>query len=274
MITQPQHVTKTQSWDGTSTVMHGRRSVVVRNKETTMDWAEHQRIVCAARSLMATRPDLSENTDRARFITEAFFDLYMAYNGQGVALEVSKGIHQPGSDPHLQIKTRGKTRVYTFHLVVSDTQATGAPGLENRFQWQPIAFTLVDFKTTVEQGRRTETKVTYTWPLNAGRAVVTRGRGSSISTPDLQAHVARHLAAQAQIQAAARAQAAAALTQDFDAAFAKFKTDQKLQGGTPDLLKVNLDNVKAGKARILVRGRRGNQFMKYDKASNSFVVVQ
>lgn len=148
MITLPEHVLQADegevgfSWDGTSP-HPDREGEMVPNKETSMNWAEHQRIVCSARGLLASwTPDKHAGDGKKAF--GALKDAYEGNKGRS-CLRVSKGIHQPEANPHLQLRVveefgKGQAAHYTFHLAVSATEITGVSGLDHRFRWDAAQF--------------------------------------------------------------------------------------------------------------------------------------
>jgi hypothetical protein len=153
MITLPEHVLQADegvtgfSWEGESP--HPQYpDEMVPNKETAMDWAEHQRIVCNARKLLTSwTPD--KHTGKVK---DAFKALNDAYNTSGSrsVMRVSKGIHQPETNAHLQLrvvtefgsvaKGTAASVVHTFHLDVAATEVKGVDGLDDRFQWEGVQF--------------------------------------------------------------------------------------------------------------------------------------
>lgn len=255
MITRPEHVqqvTGTGGWDGRS--WGGNRWL--QHKETSMDWPEHQRIVCEARSLMVDRPDLGSGDARARFVTEAFFDLYMAYTANNVTLYVSKGIHQPNSNPHIQLlTTRGDTS-YTFHLVVS---ATGLPNAQGRFRWVGTKFTVID------------NRYPYSWPLGVGNAE-RRGQRQSMSAVQLQGHINQLREREAAERQRQQLAAGAVRDAEFAAALTAFHREQGPQGLRIDFGKTRPENVKSGKAAVVARGPGRTRNVKYDPAAKAFVL--
>jgi hypothetical protein len=269
MIVQPSDVGQDANWDGTSVDRHTNR--VHPNLQSSMDWAEHQRIVCEARGLVTpNRPYLQGDSERERFITNGFFELQAAYLSRQVDLLVSKGIHQP-NNPHIQVRTRntnGRTPAYTFHLVLS---AEPVAGLDGRFQWKGVQFTLMGAHT-------------YSWPVNAMRAVRGRRTASiSSSSPVLQRHLnaleraraaqeARELAeaerARAAIAAAAQ-QAAQSGEEYFDTVvLPAFREKWGLDRGAFDPNRPGYANFRKGSAQFMVRIRGTGYQVKYDKIGN------
>lgn len=176
-----------------------------------MDWAEHQRIVFAARGLLPVG-DIPFTVKPNKAGREAFARLQSAYQetGSRSVLKVSKGIHQPTVNPHLQLRletTFGKgaeaqTAVNVFHL---DVSAVDTPEMEDRFQWKGVQFSCVVGKNT------------YAWPENATSIIVKRERRNSVSSVDLNAHIL----AVAEAESLAKAEAEAKLLAERLEAFAK-----------------------------------------------------
>ncbi len=177
MITMPEHVLATDAhggWDGRS--VDSNTGKEHDNKETGMDWAEHQRIVCEARKLLATKIETAPSTVR-----KAFEELKSAYEDGASRSEVrvSKGIHQPEDNPHIQLRVvtrfgKGEEAVRKFHL---DVSAVDTPLKEEAFQWTGVRFS---FKHNNNH---------FYWPLAASPIIKKRERRKSISDVDLQAHV-------------------------------------------------------------------------------------
>jgi hypothetical protein len=168
------------------------------NIDSSMNWAEHQRIVCDARLLVAS-PITHSDPDAA----SAFRDLQSAYNDNNkTTLKVTKGIHQSStSKAHMQIRTAtpvpGQSpRTETFHLMVDSVSVPGThPALVDRFHWVGVQFTWED--KTAKQYRF--------WPGLARRAITGRvSPRKSISFTQLEAH---NLAVEAENAARASAQA-------------------------------------------------------------------
>jgi hypothetical protein len=184
MITMPADVLATDvsgGWDGESEDKNTGN--VNPNKETGMSWAEHQRIVCAARNLLTTEIQLLPDEVKTVFDT-----LKSAFNEQGskYVVRVSKGIHQPTVNPHIQLYLQGtyrqKGEVYLkdhgkmFHLNLS---AVDTAEKSDSFQWKGVQFS---YK---------HNGMSYQWPVNA---VITKkslavGRRNSVSSVDLQAFI-------------------------------------------------------------------------------------
>src|SRR5262245_59036187 len=118
MITLPEHVHQGGKWSGTSTD-HGK---TVPNVESLMSWPEHQRIVVEAKGLL-TSLNYSQQDQDDNLAKEALMLLKEVYttNSNGV-LYVTKGIHRPQDDPHMQLKVRIDDRSQKYHLDVSADQ--------------------------------------------------------------------------------------------------------------------------------------------------------
>jgi hypothetical protein len=192
----PSAIGKRGSWDGTSDhpVVSGR---TVPNKETSMNWAEHQGIVLNANKLLAGE------------VPEEFADLKRAYYGElgvsdtgsrwSVKIFVSKGIHQPETNPHMQLETEAQLltrqypndrnsrlvpkadtppRIWKYHL---DLSAVDCKDKADSFQWVGVQFS------------RQVGSTIHVWPRTAvvvmKSPATTRGRRNSISSADLAAHV-------------------------------------------------------------------------------------
>lgn len=206
MIIKPDDI-KTSSasggWDGNSE--NESTGITNPNLESSMSWAEHQRIVFEARSLLPVG-DIPFTTPPNRDGRDAFKDLQSAYQDSRSRseLKVSKGIHQPFTNPHLQLVLLTsfgsgatlQTKTNTFHL---DVSAIDSPDLPDRFQWKGVQFSVVVGANT------------YSWPESVTRQLKQRSatRRNSISASDLDKHF------QAIADAKARAEAAAlALVED------------------------------------------------------------
>ncbi|MBX3603435.1 MAG: hypothetical protein KF863_22705 [Rubrivivax sp.] len=232
MITRPEDVLATGEsggWDGRS--IDPKTNVEHDNKETAMDWAEHQRIVCDARKLLAGEIEISPSD-----VKKAFRELRSAYNDASSrsVVKVSKGIHQPTVNPHLQLRmvtTFGKGAdaqevVRKFHL---DVSAVDTPEMEGRFRWTGVQFSYVHSNDQV-----------YKWPVAATPVIVKRQRRLSVSSVDLSAHLQKQ--EQERQQEAARLEAEA--------------EDRKLRGWLEQygIAASNLNKLKRGQS---VPGRDG-----------------
>ncbi|QYF95733.1 hypothetical protein KY495_11590 [Massilia sp. PAMC28688] len=263
MITLPEHVLEStvepegQTWDGHDSVTGHP------NKETAMPWSEHQRIVCAAVHLLQGEPP--GNAD----VKKIFRELKSAYVdpvGRSV-VRVSKGIHQPTVDPHLQLRTitdwgGGNISYHKFHLNVSAVAVPATDNLDDdRFQWTPVQFT---FLHTNNQ--------TYAWPALAV-PVEKKGdlkRRLSISDADLKKHVALQLALQ-------RAAEKAKLDKEFNEAVDVF---HKAHGGKKGrVAHANPDkdgvfpkaNFQGGtNARVIIDNRP--QYVHYDPVKKAVLI--
>ncbi len=206
MITQPSDVLESEGegfdWDG----FDGEYA----NKDTGMDWAEHQRIVCEARSLV------HGDAPGTGICKKVFKQLKSAYSDASSRsiVRVSKGIHQPTVDPHLQLRLTtdfgAETSSHKFHLNVSAIPVPDPGGLGGeRFQWRAVQFSFV------HEGQ------TYKWPAVAtiNKKGSNRARRLSISSADLQAHIDEQLRLAEQAKRAAAAEAA---KDSFDTALAAF----------------------------------------------------
>jgi hypothetical protein len=127
-----------------------------QNKESDMDFAEHRRIVYDA--LCRLLPGMPKT--HKTFAQGKLVELADAYNmnDEDDVLYISKGIHQPGSNPHMQLKLKriqdGKEKWYGgVHLNVSavDPGKDVPSSLSNRekkrlndegyFHWVGVQFT-------------------------------------------------------------------------------------------------------------------------------------
>lgn len=187
-------------WDGTSP--HPQTGVQVPNKETAMDWTEHQNVVAASASLMA-----------GTGIPEIFENLRIALGNvspkdKKASIYVTKGIHQPHTNPHIRIETETFTKlgngwsnayVQTYHLNVSAKEQPDITGMANRFSWTGVQYTFG------------EGGVGECWPVGVARTMKLRngvaGRRNSVSGPEYAAKV-KQLSDEA---------AAAKAVEDFDA---------------------------------------------------------
>lgn len=232
MITRPEDVLATGEsggWDGRS--IDPRTNIEHDNKETAMDWAEHQRIVCEARKLLAGEIEIGPSD-----VKKAFRELQSAYNDASSrsVVKVSKGIHQPTVNPHLQLRVVSTFRngqevteaVRKFHL---DVSAVDTPEMDGRFRWTPVQFS---FKHTNKQR--------YQWPLAANPVIRKRERRLSVGSVELGAHL--------QAQELERQKEAARLESEAE--------DRKLRGWLAEygIANSNLNKLKKGQS---VPGRDG-----------------
>lgn len=180
-LIQPSAITQRATWNGTSphpqTV--GRS---VPNLDSSMDWAEHQSIVVKGLALLA-----------GDSVPELFKQLKSAYedtvvDGRKTKIYVSKGIHQPETNPHLQLETESKPInpkalgapfIRRYHLVVS---AVPMAQMDGRFKWTGVQFSCSDDDDAVHEFPRGVVP-----QMKAPAA--TRGRRNSVSTADLAAHI-------------------------------------------------------------------------------------
>ena len=184
MITMPADVLATDvsgGWDGESEDTNTGR--INPNKETGMSWAEHQRIVCAARSLLVTEIQLAPDA-----VKKVFESLKAAFNEQDskYVVRVSKGIHQPTVNPHIQLYLQGTYRQQgqtflqdhgkMFHLNLS---AVDTAEKSDSFQWKGVQFS---YK---------HNGMFYQWPVNAPITMKSMavGRRNSVSSVDLQTYI-------------------------------------------------------------------------------------
>lgn len=152
MITKPEDVKQADKgvvgfdWDGESP--HPiNDDETVPNLESSMDWAEHQRIVFDAMKLMTTWTTAA-HAGKGKDAFKALKDCYDGSNKDRSVLYVSKGIHQPEVNPHMQLRVvstffqDGEKREtsYTFHLDVTATEVKGVKGLDDSFQWEGVRF--------------------------------------------------------------------------------------------------------------------------------------
>jgi hypothetical protein len=133
MITLPADIKKDDNWNGYSM----DQGAQVKNLDSGMGFPEHQRIVCAAKTFIATMAysdeELGENVAREALmiLKEAFTD------PDGGAVYITKGIHQPNYDPHIQLKVDGHDRL--FHLNVSAEENVQAIDGHGFFHWKAVS---------------------------------------------------------------------------------------------------------------------------------------
>ena len=184
MITMPSDVLASDvsgGWQGQS--VDRNTGKMNPNKETGMTWAEHQRIVCDSRLLLATDIQLAPEA-----VQKAFAKLRSAFteSPSKFRVKVSKGIHQPTVNPHIQLYVQGTFRQQgvtylkdhgtKFHLNLS---AVDTAEMSDSFQWKGVQFS---YK---------HDNLSYQWPVNAPVTMKSRavGRRNSVSSVDLQAFI-------------------------------------------------------------------------------------
>ncbi len=182
MISGPEQVGQGGSWDGTSILEGGAE---VDNLESSMDFAEHQRIVFEARHLLASFSQgaaVKWGTGKgdAECIV-AFDDLKKCYEDTNSKhkLTITKGIHQPKTNPHMQLTLHEKGKIdkgRKFHLDVAATLLrSDLSGEEpHSFIWKPVKFTYVDNQKH------------HSWPENASAQIWKETWANVISGPNRQ----------------------------------------------------------------------------------------
>ena len=177
----PSAITQRATWNGTS--QHPQNALqTVKNLDSSMDWSEHQKIVTSALALLT-----------GAAVPEAFQYLKSAYedkavDGRKTQIFVSKGIHQPETNPHMQLETETKSTdplavgaayVKRYHLNVS---AVPTPHMANRFKWFGVQFTTTDDQNSMHE-----------YPVGIVPVMklpaTTLGRRHSVSRADLSAHI-------------------------------------------------------------------------------------
>lgn len=195
MISKEDDIGKTDDWSGISTIETDTGGFMsVQNLDSSMSFAEHQRIAFAARKFLvsfdageehwANRPDDTDKADA----TTAFANLKDCYetSDSDFTMKISKGIHQPKTDPHMQIRLSSDEYSVLFHLNVSATEADGKPaGLTGRFHWEAHSYSC-KFGGMI-----------FSWPENAGEpkkkdTYYRSARRNSISHAGLAAAVREH----------------------------------------------------------------------------------
>jgi hypothetical protein len=134
MITLPGDIQQDPDWDG--------KTGFDKHRDSEMDFGEHQRIAFNALQLLEGNLAVADNAAGKKL--EKLKEAYEASKPDDV-LYISKGIHQPDTNPHMQLKLkRGKASWYTFHLnvSVSDVDIPGLP--EKYFHWVGTQFAAVD----------------------------------------------------------------------------------------------------------------------------------
>jgi hypothetical protein len=171
MITLPGDIQQDPSWDG--------RTGFDKHLESEMDFEEHQRVAFNALQLLAGNLAVADNAAGKKLE-----ELKEAYEGgyQEDVLYISKGIHQPNTNPHMQLKLKRGNKSYTYHLNVSVSDVD-IPGLnQGYFHWIGVQFT-----ADADSG-----KVNACWPLAAAHDTKYRRarRRWSIAPKDVQSTIA------------------------------------------------------------------------------------
>jgi hypothetical protein len=127
-----------------------------KHLESSMDFEEHQRIAFDALQLLAGNLAVADNAAGQKL--KELKDAYEAGDPADV-LHISKGIHQPATNPHMQLQLKRGNWSYKFHLnvSVSSNRIQGLP--EEYFHWVGVQFTAD--ADTIPHG-----KVHACWPLN------------------------------------------------------------------------------------------------------------
>lgn len=223
------HVDSSQNWDGVSKDFDKD----VPNKETGMEFAEHQRIVLDARKLLCSFPKKKlENCGPAE---AALWHLGNAYFGSDTdyVVSIAKGIHQPSDKPHIQLKlygSPGRYYPYVFHLNLSAGRAIKSDdgsGIEEYFYWEGAQFT-VDVSVGGE-------RVSACWPLSWVGVAKRERRKSVCFSPDLEKRINEQNEAIALEEEKAKAAAALKVKEAKDRADAKLKkeADEFIASGGP-----------------------------------------
>jgi hypothetical protein len=175
-------ILKGANWNGTSTINQQQ----VQNLESAMDFDEHVRIIQEAHGVLSSfkMDALGEGTEKGLGEAKlAFSTLKACYESKnGHVVYVSKGIHQPTANPHMQLKlaAEGKeSEGSTFHLDVSAAgESYNYPEelLEerdaDRFIWKGVQFSYVN------------NKLRFAWPKSSTPVIFKKGghrRRQSIS---------------------------------------------------------------------------------------------
>lgn len=140
MITLPADILQDTNWDGYS--KDPGTGSTNANKETAMNFAEHQRIVLDAKALLVNLnySDQDQQANKAKKALMVLKEVYNSAASTGV-LYITKGIHQPYANPHLQVSVveDGEDPVF-YHLdVCDDTTVTDAVGTQH-FHWRGVRF--------------------------------------------------------------------------------------------------------------------------------------
>jgi hypothetical protein len=186
MITRADEIDYVPGWDGLSE--HKNSIGKVRNLDSKMDFKEHQRIVFQAlQQLLGGNMNLGGNLrfTKAGEALEALKEAYDQPSCYDTVLKIKKGIHQPYSNPHIQLLLEHNDEEYEYHLnvAVSDDRIRGLP--EEYFHWVGIQFTAAIGGVVV------------CWPLNARPNPKVHSRRRMSIAPDAVKGVIEKLAADA-----------------------------------------------------------------------------
>lgn len=181
MITLPDDVKQDGNWDGTSL----DRGARVNNLESKMGFKEHQRIVCTAGGLLVSMnySAVEQQDNKAK---AALMLLKQTYTGNdGGVLYISKGIHQPYNNPHIQLKV-DDGHTYLYHLDVSAHTVVTDHADKEHFHWTGACFSARI--RNGKPGTEAEQYDSAWWPVGvAVTPKVNRDRRNSISGPGLVA---------------------------------------------------------------------------------------
>lgn len=182
MITLPSDIQKDPNWNGMS--KDPNTGFMVSNRESSMDDVEHLRIACAAKGLLVSLDYTQEEQDanKAKAALMVLKDAYLTNNGGVVTL--TKGIHQSGCDPHMQLGVKQGGVSYLYHLDVSaDTIVTDNSGHQH-FQWRGVRFS-----ARIRNDKPASDPERYDWAFWPEGVQVTvksnKLRRNSISGPEL-----------------------------------------------------------------------------------------
>jgi hypothetical protein len=254
MISQPTDVLQDANWRGTS--VDPATNNVNPNLDSSMDWAEHQRIVHGARGLLAGAIAINPPE-----VQEMFEYLRTAYNDNTSAstVTVSKGIHQPTVNAHIQIELMRKyydaddkiKRAYQrYHLNVS---AVDTPGKDDSFQWTGVQFTVKHGETY------------YGWPIVANHRLKSGAlvRRNSISQVDLTKH-------EDDLKKQRQAADTALKLEAFNEVWSAFLAEQKLTKDTK-YNKPPSDKFRNGTTTMHIASSMLRSHVKYDAESKAIV---
>jgi hypothetical protein len=183
MITLPADVKKGANWDGVS--KDPNTGAMVNNLESAMSFAEHQRIVCGARDLLVNM-DFTAVDQQANLAKAALMILKAAYcDVDGGTVYISKGIHQPYGNPHIQLTVEKDGDDHLFHLDVSAHEVVSDDSGKEHFHWRGVCFS-ARVKNNAAFGDP-NTFDTFFWPQGVAPTPKRfRDRRDSISGPQLQ----------------------------------------------------------------------------------------